>query len=80
MMEQIGNVATPNSLSNTVVICAFEACDTIYNMQLGLLQLKEQVQEVMHSSWRWVYEMKRINLSLEYKQRVAYHNYKNFNN
>ncbi len=52
MMSQIGNVTCPNTLLNTVVICAFEACDTMYNMQIGLLRLKDQIQEIMQSSWR----------------------------
>ena len=52
MMLQVGNVPTPNSLSNTVVVCAFEASDAIYNIGIGLLRFKDQVDELLQSPWR----------------------------
>ena len=51
-MMQVGNVKHPNSLANTVIVCAFEASDTINNLNIGLLRHKQQVKELMELNWR----------------------------
>lgn len=51
-MVQIANVAHPNAPRHTIVVCAFEAVDNQQNLDIGLKRFKEQVVELMTSTWR----------------------------
>ena len=51
-MFQIANVDSPNALKNTVVICAFEAGDSIRNLECGLHRHQSDVAELMQATWR----------------------------
>ena len=51
-MFQIANVTHPNAPRHTVVVCAFEASDNSYNLEVGLRHFKNQVVELVESKWR----------------------------
>lgn len=51
-MFQIGNVEHPNSLTNTIVVCAFEADDSWHNLDIGLHHHKDHVTQLITSTWR----------------------------
>lgn len=51
-MFQIVNIDSPNAPRITVVFCAFPANDSIYNLKLALVSMKQQVNDLQGSSWR----------------------------
>ncbi|XP_038063028.1 uncharacterized protein LOC119733716 [Patiria miniata] len=51
-MFQMANLQHPNSPQHTIVVCAFEATDSQFNMDLGLMHFREQVVQLMSSQWR----------------------------
>ena len=53
-MLQVGNVNYPNALKNTIVICAFEATDSVHNLKVGLERHSAEVLELLQTSWRYL--------------------------
>ena len=51
---QIVNVATPNSVKNTVVFCTFAAVDSRANLHIALDRYRHQVQILQATKWRYM--------------------------
>ena len=49
---QIVNVDHPNLVHNTCVFTAFQAPDTVFNLQVALDRYVQQVDDLQKSQWR----------------------------
>ena len=51
-LMQIGNVAHPNSIRNTIPISVFDCPDTAANLQTALSMFTNQISELQTATWR----------------------------
>ncbi|XP_031571701.1 uncharacterized protein LOC116305861 [Actinia tenebrosa] len=49
---ELANVASPNSIKNTVVFSMFEAPDSIHNLEIALKQYQDDVTSLQQETWR----------------------------
>ena len=55
MNFQICNVPNPNSKTNTCIICAFLAYDSITNLHIALDRYSDQITDLETMKWRYTY-------------------------
>ena len=52
MNFQLLNVVNPNSIHNTCVFLAFQASDSVFNLNVALDRYKDQVEDLQESEWK----------------------------
>lgn len=52
---QVVNVATPNSVKNTMVFSVFAARDTPTNLHIAVDRYRDQVTTLQATKWRYIY-------------------------
>ena len=52
MNFQLLHVINPNSIHNTCVFLAFQAGDSIFNLNVALDRYKDQVEDLQESAWK----------------------------